>query len=51
MGVLDRGGDHQIVKGERAVLGVNFGGPLVTNGGICCIVVWKCVNRSSCFWH
>ena len=31
MGVLDFGGDRLIVKGEGAVLGVNFGRPIVTN--------------------
>ena len=35
-----------VVEGKLAVFGVIVGRPLVTNG-ICCVVVWKCVNRSS----
>jgi len=31
MGVLDRGGDR---RRGRAVLGVNFGRPIVTNGAL-----------------
>ena len=44
MGVLD---GVVIVKGEGAVFGVNLGRPIVTNGKICCVVVQKCVQRSS----
>jgi len=36
-----------IIEGEGAVLEVNLGRPILTNRD-CSIVVWKCVNQSSC---
>jgi len=44
MGVLDFGGDR---RRERGSLGVNLRRPIVNNED-CCVVVWKCVERSSC---
>jgi len=45
MGVLDEGGDRR--RGRS-----NFGGEFelshCNQWGFCCIVVWKCVNQSSC---
>ena len=36
MDVLD---GVEIVEGEGAVLGVNVGHPIVTNGGLCSVVI------------
>jgi len=33
---------------KGSVFGVNLGHAIVTNGGLCCVVVGKCVKRSSC---
>jgi len=33
---------------EGAIFGVNVGRPIVTNGGICGVIVRKCMNRLSC---
>ena len=39
MGVLDTDGDRRMGRGS---FGVNVGCPIVTNGDLCCVVVWKC---------
>ena len=44
MGVLD---GVFIIKGEWAVLRLNVGHLIVTNGAFVAFV-WKCVNQSSC---
>ena len=45
MGVLDFGGDRRI---ERGSLGGEFAASHYNQWGLSCIVVWKCVERSSC---
>ena len=45
MGVLD---GVVIIEGEGAVLGMNLGRPIVTNGDLWLIVVRKCMQRLSC---
>jgi len=45
MGVLD---GVMIVEAEGAVFGGEFGASHCNQWGLCCVVVWKCVNRSSC---
>jgi len=45
MGVLDFGGDRRRGRGS---LGGEFAASHCNQQGLCCIVVWKCVKRSSC---
>ena len=45
MDVLNFGGDR---PRERGRLGDEFAESHYNQWGICCIVVWKCVKRSSC---
>jgi len=51
MGVLDGGGNRRSGNRRRGrgsfVMG-EFGPPHCNKWGLCCIVEWKCVNRSSC---
>ena len=44
-GVLDFGGDRRRGRGS---LGGEFAASRYNQWGLCCIVVWKCVKRSSC---
>jgi len=46
MGVLDFGGDRR--EGEGAVFGCEYGASHCNQWGLCCVVVWKCIQRSSC---
>ena len=46
MGVLDFGGDRQRERGSLG--GGEFAASHYNQWGLCCIVVWKCVQRSSC---
>jgi len=45
MGVLDFGGDRR--RGRGSLAG-EFAASHYNQWGICCIVVWKCIKRSSC---
>jgi len=45
MGVLDFGGDRRMGRGS---LEGEFAASHCNQWGLCCIVVWKCVQRSSC---
>jgi len=45
MGVLDFRSNRPRGRGS---FGVNLRHPIVTNGGLCCVVVRKWVQRSSC---
>ena len=44
-GVLDFGGDR---RRGRGTLRGEFAASHCNQWGLCCIVVWKCVKRSSC---
>jgi len=45
MGALDGDGYHQR---RRAVFGGEVGASHCNIWGICCVLVWKCMNKSSC---
>jgi len=45
LGVLDFGGDR---RRRRGSFGGEFMASHCNQWGICCVVVWKCVKRSSC---
>ena len=45
MGVLDFGGDRR--RGRGSLRG-EFAASHCNQWGLCCVVVWNCVERSSC---
>ena len=45
MGVLDFGGDRRRGRGS---VGLEFAASHCNQRGLCCVIVWKCVQRSSC---
>jgi len=45
MGVLHFGGDHRRGRGS---LGGEFAASRCNQWELCCVVEWKCVERSSC---
>jgi len=47
MGVLDGGGYRRTRRRRGSFMG-DFGSSHCNQSALCCVVVWKCVNRSGC---